>query len=276
MLENEVFIHPAATVHPAAQLDAGVEIGPYSFIGPKVTIHKNTKIDAHVFIDGVTEIGTDCHFSPFSSIGTEPQDVDYRGEETLVKIGDRNIFRESITVHRGTPKGGGRTLIGSGNFIMAYSHIAHDCQVGNEIIFANGATLGGHVQVDDYVYISAFSGVHQFCRIGKYAFLGGFTVVTQDVLPFCRVAGMRPVLFYGLNSIGLRRRGFSSERRAKLKEIFKILFHSDLNTSQALEKIKATFAPDEDRDEVINFIQSSKRGIIKKSVKIEKWEAELE
>jgi UDP-N-acetylglucosamine acyltransferase len=276
MFKNEVFIHPTATVHPAAQLDVGVKIGPHSFIGPKVTIHKNTKIDAHVYVDGLTEIGADCHFSPFSSIGTEPQDVGYKGEETLVKIGNQNIFRDFITVHRGTPKGGGRTLIGNGNYIMAYSHIAHDCQVGNEIIFTNGATLGGHAQVDDYAYISAFSGVHQFCRIGKYAFLGGFTVVTQDVLPFCRVAGMRPVLFYGLNSIGLRRRGFSSERRTRLKEIFKILFHSELNTTQAIEKIRATFPADEDRDEIINFIQSSKRGVIKKSAKIEKWEAELE
>ncbi len=274
MKENEVFIHPTSTVHPKARLGQGVWIGPYSFVGDKVTIHKKTRFAAYVHIDGLTEIGESCLFSPFSSIGTEPQDLTYKGEETLVKIGDRNIFREGTTVHRGTAKGGGKTLIGNDNYFMAYSHIAHDCLVGNETVFIQGATLGGHVFVEDYTTVGAFSAVHQFCRVGRYAFIGGYSVITQDVLPFCRVAGMRPTLLYGLNVIGLRRRGFSRERIKILKEIFKIFFYSDLNSTQALEKIKEQIPAGEDRDEVINFVLSSKRGVIKKVS--EQWEADWE
>lgn len=274
MSDNEVFVHPTAAVHPKARLDSGVWIGPYSYIGEKVTIHKNTKIDAHLFINGLTEVGEGCRFSPFSAVGTEPQDVTYKGEETALKIGDRNIFREAITIHRGTVKGGGKTVIGNDNYFMAYSHVGHDCFVGNETVFTNAATLGGHVVVEDHVTIGAFSGIHQFCRIGKHAFIGGFTVITQDVLPFCRVAGMRPTLLYGLNVVGLRRRGFSNERIAVLKEIFKIFFYSNLNTTQAVEKIKEQIPSGEDRDEIISFIHSSKRGIVKKAP--QPWDLELE
>lgn len=273
MSQNEVIVHSTATVHPKARLDAGVWIGPYSCIGEKVTIHKNTRVDAHVFIDGLTEVGEGCHFSPFSSVGTEPQDITYKGEETLVKIGDRNFFREFVTINRGTVKGGGKTVIGNDNYFMAYSHVGHDCFVGSENTFINGATLGGHVTVEDYTTVGAFSGVHQFCRVGKYAFIGGFSVITQDVLPFCRVAGIRPIYLYGLNVIGLRRRGFSNERIRDLKEIFKIFFYSDLNTTQALEKVKEQLPPKEDRDEIIHFVQASKRGIVKKIS--EKWDSEL-
>lgn len=265
MSESEVFIHSTATVHSKAQLEAGVSIGPYTYIGEKVKIHKNTKIEANVFINGETEIGEGCFFSPFTSIGTEPQDITYHEEDTVVKIGDKNIFREFITVNRGTLKGGRQTIIGDNNYFMAHSHIAHDCIVGSEIIFTHGATLGGHVIVDDCATVGALSGVHQFCRIGKHAFIGGFSVITQDVIPFCRVAGNRPSLLYGLNVVGLRRKGFSKERIRDLKEMFKIIFYSDLNTVQAVERIKESFASGEDRDEIINFIQSSKRGIIKKS-----------
>lgn len=265
MSESEVFIHSTATVHPKAQLEAGVRIGPYSYIGEKVKIRKNTKIEANVFINGETEIGEACLFSPFTSIGTEPQDITYHEEDTVVKIGDKNIFREFITVNRGTVKGGRQSIIGDNNYFMAYSHIAHDCIVGSETIFINGATLGGHVIVDDCATVGAFSGVHQFCRIGKHAFIGGFSVITQDVVPFCRVAGSRPSLFYGLNIVGLRRKGFSKERIRDLKEMFKIIFYSDLNTVQSIDRIKESFAPGEDRDEIIHFIQSSKRGIIKKA-----------
>ena len=272
MRENDIFVHSAATVHPKARLDAGAWIGAYSFIGEKVTIGKNTRIDAHVFIDGLTEIGESCRFSPYSTIGTEPQDTTYKGEDTLVKIGDRNFFREFMTVNRGTIKGGGKTVIGNGNYFMAYSHVGHDSSVGNETVFINGATLGGHVTVEDYATIGAFSGIHQFCRVGKYAFIGGYSVIIQDVLPFCRVAGNRPILLFGLNVVGLRRRGFSNERIRTLKEIFKIFFYSELNKTQAIEKIKNKFPPGEDRDEIINFIQSSRRGIIKKTS--EKWDIE--
>lgn len=274
MTTNETIIHPTATVHPKAQLEGGIYIGPYAFIGENVVIHKNTRIDANVYIDGHVEIGENCHFSPFSAIGTEPQDVTYKGEKTHIVIGSRNIFREFMTVHRGTGKGGGKTIVGNDNYFMAYSHIAHDCIVGNSIIFINGATLGGHVTIEDYATVGAFSGIHQFCRIGKYAFIGGFSVITQDVLPFCRVAGSRPPLLYGLNVIGLRRLGFSRERVGNLKKIFKIIFYSQLNTSQALEKLQNEFDPDEDREEIIRFIQTSKRGIVKKAS--EQWEVGLE
>ena len=274
MSKNEVFIHTSATVHPKARLESGVWIGPCSVIGEKVTIHKNTRIDAHVCVDGLTEVGEGCRFSPFSSIGTEPQDIGYRGKETVVKIGDRNVFREFVTVNRGTVKGGGQTVIGNDNYFMAYSHVGHDCFVGNETIFINAATLAGHVTIDDFVTVGAFSAVHQFCRVGKYAFIGGFTVITQDVLPFCRVAGARPPHIYGLNSIGLRRKGFSRERLKTLKEIFKIFFYSELNTAQALKKIEKEVSPGEDRDEIINFIRNSQRGIVKKTS--EQWETQSE
>jgi UDP-N-acetylglucosamine acyltransferase len=274
MSSNEVIIHPTASVHPKAELEGGVIIGPYCLVAAEARIHRGTRLEAHVTIKGKTEIGADCFFSPFCVIGTEPQDISYKGEPTQVVIGRGNIFREFITVHRGTVKGGGVTRIGDDNYFMAYSHIAHDCRVGNKTIFINAATLGGHVQVDDGATVGAFSGVHQFCRIGKLAFVGGFTVITQDVLPFCRVAGMRPVKLYGVNAIGLRRNGFGRERIQKIKEMIKIILYSDLNTTQAVEKIKQEIEPDQDREEILNFIASSRRGIIKKVA--EEWETEWE
>jgi UDP-N-acetylglucosamine acyltransferase len=272
MSRADVTIHPLASVDAGSELGAGVFIGPGCVIGGAVTIGKNTRLEANVHLAGRVRIGEDCRFSPFSSIGGEPQDTGYKGEDTEVVIGDRNIFREFVTVHRGTAKGGGTTTVGSDNYFMAYSHIAHDCRVGHQTIFTNAATLGGHVTVDDYASIGAFSAVHQFCRVGKYAFIGGFSVIIQDVLPFLRVAGMRPVLLYGLNSVGLRRRGFSRERLAALKEMFKILFYSNLNTSQAVERIKSAFPSQPDREEIIGFIESSSRGIIKKAAPT--WDSE--
>jgi UDP-N-acetylglucosamine acyltransferase len=264
MPSSEIFVHPTSVVSPKAQLGEGVWVGPHCVIGDKAEIGRNTRFEGNIQILGSTKIGESCLFSPFTVIGGEPQDVGYRQEETKVRIGNRNVFREFITIHRGTVKGDGETVVGDGGYFMAYSHIAHDCQVGNEVVFTNAATLGGHVSVADFVTISAFCSVHQFCRIGKFAYIGGFTVVTQDVVPFAKVAGMRPVLFYGPNSIGLRRRGFNKERLQVVKDIFKLLFYSDLNTSQAIERIQAEIPAGEDRDEVVRFIQSSKRGIIKK------------
>jgi UDP-N-acetylglucosamine acyltransferase len=274
MSAPEVVIHPAATVHPKAELDAGVRIGPDCVVGPDVRLGKNTFLESHVSIIGTTEVGADCRFAPFVSIGSEPQDLGYKDDPTVVRIGDGNVFKEFVTVHRGTVKGGGVTRIGDRNFLMAYTHIAHDCQVGNEIVFTNNATLAGHVVVQDYAMLSAFTGVHQFCRIGRYAFSGGFTVITQDLPPFCKVAGMRPVRIYGLNSVCLRRRGFSSERVRVLRDMIKVLFFSSLNTTQALERIEASFPPGEDRDELVGFVRSSRRGIIKKAS--EKWDSESE
>lgn len=272
MGKNDTVIHPNAIVHPQAQLDTGVHVGPYSIIGPQVIVHKNTCLDAHVYIDGLTSIGEDCHFFPYSAVGTDPQDIGYKKEETKVIIGSRNIFREFMTVNRGTKKEGGLTQIGNDSYFMAYSHIAHDCHVGNHIVFMNGVTLAGHCIVDDYAQISAFTGVHQFCRIGKYAYIGGYSVITQDVLPFCKLAGARPPLIFGPNSLGLRRLGFSRDRIKAIKAMFKLIFHSNLNTQQALEKITADFPPNEDRDEILDFLGSSKRGIVKKVS--EEWQEE--
>ncbi len=272
MSPADVIIHPQAVVHPRAEIGPGVFVGPGCVIGETVSIGKDTRLEANVHLAGRVRIGEDCRFSPFSAIGGEPQDTGYKGEDTEVVIGDRNIFREFVTVHRGTAKGGGTTTVGSDNYFMAYAHIAHDCRVGQQTIFTNAATLGGHVTVDDYASIGAFSGVHQFCRVGKYAFIGGFTVILQDVLPFLRVAGMRPVLLYGLNSVGLRRRGFSRERLGALKDMFKILFYSNLNTTQAVDRIKSLFPPQQDREEIIGFIESSSRGIIKKAAPT--WDSE--
>lgn len=274
MSSNEIIIHPTASVDPSAEIEGGVYIGPYCVIDRGVRLHRGTRLEAHVVVKGLTEIGENCLFSPYTVIGTEPQDISYKGEPTKVIIGQRNIFREFVTIHRGTMKGGGITRIGNDNYFMAYSHIAHDCQIGNKTIFINGATLGGHVEVDDFATVGAFTGVHQFCRIGKYAFIGGFSVITQDVLPYCRFAGMRPAKFYGLNTIGLRRHGFSASQIQQIKEMIKILYFSDLNTSQAVERIKETIELSPEREEILNFIAASKRGIIKKVA--EAWEIELE
>jgi len=270
----EPLVHPSAVVHPRARLGEGVRIGPGCVIGENVAIGADTTFESNVFVAGCTEIGAGNRFSSFSSIGTEPQDVGYKDDETHVRIGDRNIFREFVTVNRGTVKGGGLTRIGDEGYFMAYSHIAHDCQVGNEVIMINAATLGGHVEVGDGVMISAFSAVHQFSRIGKFAFVGGFSVITKDVVPYCKVAGQRPVHILGPNSIGLRRKGFGAERIRRIKSIFDVLFFSDLNTRQAVDRIKAEFAADEDRDEILRFIEGSKRGIVKKSP--EAWENDSE
>jgi len=274
MRKDETQVHPSAIVHSNAQLASGVSIGPFSIIGENVTVGKNTRFDAHTFIDGHTNIGEDCHFFPYTMIGTEPQDVGYKKEETFLRIGDRNLFREFCTIHRGTVKGGGKTVIGNDNYFMAYAHVAHDCSVGNEIVFLNAASLAGHVVVDDFSTVGPFSGIHQICRVGKYSFIGGYSVCTQDVVPFCRVAGDRPTLLYGTNSVGLRRRGFSRDRVKAIKEMLKILLYSDLNTNQALTEIKSKFSPGEDRDEIINFVESSKRGFVKKAG--EKWERDSE
>jgi UDP-N-acetylglucosamine acyltransferase len=274
MRKDETHVHPSAIVSSKACLDLGVWVGPRSIIGENVTIGKNTRIDAQVYIDDHTEIGAECRFWPFVSVGTEPQDLTYDAQDTAVKIGDKNIFREFITINRGTAKGGGITVIGSDNYFMAYSHVAHDCDVGSGTVFMHGATLGGHVSVGDFATVGAMGGVHQFCRIGKFAFIGGKSTLTQDVLPFCRVAGERPTQLYGLNTIGLRRKGFSRDRIKALKEMFKIIFYSDLNTSHALSRIEEEFPSSEDRNDIISFIRSSKRGFVKKPGN--QWKAESE
>ncbi|MBK9240643.1 MAG: acyl-ACP--UDP-N-acetylglucosamine O-acyltransferase [Acidobacteria bacterium] len=231
----EADIHPTAVIHPGAVIGEGTVVGPYAIIGPRVTVGNHCRIGASTVIDGWTDIGDHTEIFPLASIGLAPQDLKFKGEPTRLTIGTNNVFREFVTIHRGTAGGGGVTTIGDHNLFMAYAHVAHDCHVGNHTIFGNGATLGGHVTVDDWVTISAFSGVHQFCRIGKFAFIGGYTVVTRNALPYAKTVGNRARI-YGLNSIGLERRGFSRELIGKLRRAYRHLIQH--NTSRAIELIE--------------------------------------
>jgi UDP-N-acetylglucosamine acyltransferase len=263
IVADQTTIDPSASVHRAARIGPGTTIGPHAIVGEHVRLGANCKIGASVVIDGRTTLGDDCEIYPFASIGQVPQDLKYHGEETELTIGRRNIFREFVTVHRGTAGGGGVTRIGDGNVFMAYVHVAHDCHVGDHTIFGNMATLGGHVTVEDYVNISAGSGVHQFCRVGRHAFIGGYSVVTKDALPFARTVGSRPARIYGANTIGLMRRGFTADVVAKLKRSFRYLLQSKLNTTRALQQIEQdqTLACPEVQY-LIHFIRSSQRGVI--------------
>jgi UDP-N-acetylglucosamine acyltransferase len=252
-------IHPTAIVHPNAQIGAGTVIGPYVTIGERVRIGRNCRIGASCVIEGVTEIGDGNEIFPMTSIGLVPQDLKFGGEPTRVVIGERNVIREFVTIHRGTAGGGGLTSIGNHHLLMAYTHIAHDCHVGSETILANAATLAGHVEVEDFATVGAFSGVHQYCRVGKYAFIGGYSVVTKDALPFAKTVGNRARI-YGINTIGLIRRGFSQDTIAKLRRAHRILLHS--NTSRAVAQIERD--PGLQSPEVryvVEFIRSSKRGV---------------
>jgi UDP-N-acetylglucosamine acyltransferase len=252
-------IHPTAIVHPGASIGAGTDIGPYVTIGAHVRIGKDCRIGASTVIDGMTEIGDGNEIFPMASVGLIPQDLKFGGETTRLMIGNRNVIREFVTIHRGTAGGGGLTRIGDHNLFMAYAHVAHDCQVGNETIFANGATLAGHVLVEDYATVGAFSGVHQYCRVGRYAFIGGYSVVTKDALPFAKTVGNRARI-YGVNTIGLVRRKFSQESIAKLRRAYRHLLHS--NTSRALAQIERD--PSLRCDEVqyvVDFIRTSTRGV---------------
>lgn len=253
-------VHETAIVDPGARLGEGTVIGPFATIGPNVTIGQRCRVGASAVIDGTTEIGDDTEIYPFASIGLAPQDLKFKGEPTRLVIGRHNVVREFVTIHRGTAGGGGVTSIGDNNLFMAYAHVAHDCHVGSHTIFGNGATLGGHVTVEDFAAISAYSGVHQFCRVGKYAFIGGYTVVTRDALPYAKTVGNRARI-YGLNSIGLARRGFSSELISKLRRAYRQLLQH--NTSRALELIErdpTLRAPEVSY--LVNFITSAKRGVI--------------
>ena len=256
------YVDPTALVHPAARLGPGTTVGPYATIGPEVAIGARCRIGASVVIDGWTEVGDDTHIYPMASIGLAPQDLKYKGERTRLSIGRGNTFREFVTVNRGTMGGGGHTTIGDQNLFMAYVHVAHDCHIGNQTIFGNGATLGGHVAVEDFATISAYSGVHQFCRVGQHAYIGGYTVVTKDALPYGKSVGNRARI-YGLNTIGLARRGFTREVIGQLKRSYRYLLQSKLNTSRALVQIEQdpTLTSPEVRY-LVDFIRSSSRGVI--------------
>jgi UDP-N-acetylglucosamine acyltransferase len=256
-------IDATAIVHPSAQIGQGTVIGPHASIGARVKIGANCRIGASSIVEGSTEIGDGTEIYPFASIGLIPQDLKFQGEDTRLVIGERNIFREFVTVHRGTRGGGGVTQIGDRNVFMAYVHVAHDCHVGNDTIFGNMATLGGHVTVEDFANVSAGSGVHQYCRVGRYAFIGGYSVVTKDALPFARTVGGRPARTYGLNTIGLVRRRVPSDVITRLKRSFRYLLQSKLNTTSALRQIERdpSLACAE-VEYLLDFIRTSERGVI--------------
>jgi UDP-N-acetylglucosamine acyltransferase len=257
-----VFIHPTAIVSPNAKIGADCYIGAFSTIGDEVVLGDNVRLESHVVVDGKTSIGDETRIFPFVSIGLAPQDLKYNGEPTATKIGKRNQIREFVTVHRGTAGGGGLTKIGDDNLLMAQAHVAHDCRLGNEIIMANAATLAGHVEIADRANIGAYSGVHQFCRIGLEAFVGGYSVIVKDALPFAISQGNHAKC-YGLNRLGLKRRGYSKETVEKLHHAYRLLLSSKLNTTQAVEKIKQEIKDCAEVDLVVNFIETSQRGVVK-------------
>jgi UDP-N-acetylglucosamine acyltransferase len=256
-----VSIHPSSVIASGAVIPASSTIGPFCTIGPDVVLGEDCNIISHVVLDGHTRIGARNVIYPFTSIGVPPQDLTYKGEPTRVEIGDDNTIRENITISRGTKKGGGCTRVGSHNLLMAYVHIGHDCQVGNHCILANCATLAGHVHIQDYASVGAFCPVHQFCSVGQYAFIGGGTIVTQDVLPFSLTSARRENKAFSINKVGLMRRGFSRERLRMLHKAYRLLLGSNLNTSQALEKIRELGG--EDAAILATFIENSHRGVIK-------------
>jgi UDP-N-acetylglucosamine acyltransferase len=254
-------IHPTAIVDPKAEIAEGVEVGPYSVIEKDVVIGERTKIGPHVVIRERTRIGKQCHIFQFSSIGEAPQAFAYKGEKTTLLIGDQNIIRESVTLHRGTVPGGGKTIIGNNNYFMAYSHVAHDCQIGNQVVMANGATLAGHILIEDYAIIGGLSAIHQFCRIGTHAILSGITGVSQDILPYMMAAGSRAKL-YGLNTVGLKRHQFSEQTIRALKKAYRIIFRSGLTLEKAIKTIEEDeIASTAEVRHLLQFIQGSKRGI---------------
>lgn len=256
------FIHENAVIAPNAEIGDGCYIGAFCVVGDEVVLGENVRLESHVVVDGKTSIGDETRVYPFVSIGLAPQDLKYRGEPTTTEIGKRNHIREFVTVHRGTKGGGGVTRIGDDNLLMAQAHVAHDCRIGNEIIMANAATLAGHVEIADRANIGAYSGVHQFCRVGAEAFVGGYSVVVKDAMPFAVIQGNHAKC-YGLNRVGMRRRGYSKEVIEKLHHAFHLLLSAKMNTTQALEKIKREIEDCSEVDLLVRFIESSKRGVVK-------------
>jgi len=256
-------IHPTALVDPDARIPASCRIGPYCVVGADVEMGEDCELVAHVVLAGPTRLGANNRIFPYASIGQPPQDLKFAGEKTRLEIGDHNQIREFVTLHRGTVGGGGVTRIGSHTLIMAYAHVAHDCVIGDHVILANAATLAGHVTVEDWATLGALCPVHQYVRIGTYSFIGGGTTITKDVLPFSKTVAARDSHAYGLNALGLERHGFTRERIRKLHHAFKLLLASRLNTSQALEKLKAEGELGDDVELLVRFIESSERGIIK-------------
>ena len=256
-------VHPTAIIHPGAQLADDVTVGPYSLIGEHVELNAGTEVMSHVVIDGHTRLGENNRVFPYASIGLAPQDLKYNGEPTRVEIGEGNAIREFVTIHRGTAEGDGITRIGNHDLLMAYVHIAHDCQLGDNVIMANGASLAGHVVIQDHATVGAYTMIHQFCRIGAYSFLGSATLVNQDILPYSKTSAPRPVEVYGSNRLGLERRGLSKEDLKDLEAAFRLLTRSKLNTTQALEAIAAKGFQSPHVKALVEFIKTSERGVTK-------------
>jgi UDP-N-acetylglucosamine acyltransferase len=256
-------IHPTAIVDPSAKIPATCSIGPYCVIHPGVELGENCELISHVVIGGPSRLGSDNQIYPFAALGMGPQDITYAGEPTRLEVGSHNVIREYVTITRGTTKGGGVTRVGSHTLIMAYTHIGHDCFIGDHAMLVNAATLAGHVTVEEWAVVGALCPVHQFVRIGAHSYIGGGTTITQDVLPYSMTSAERDTHAYMLNKVGLQRRGFSAERIARLHHAFKVLLASKLNTSQAVEKLRAEGAQSDDVELLVKFIESSHRGIIK-------------
>ncbi len=259
---HPVNIHPSAVVSDKARIGRDCYIGPYTIVGAEVELGDGVRLESHCVIDGRTAIGEGTHVFPFVSIGLAPQDLKYKGEPAETRIGRRNRIREFVTIHRGSAGGGMLTQIGDDCLIMAQAHIAHDCKIGNEVIMANAATLAGHVTIEDEANIGAYSGVHQFCRVGREAYIGGYSVVVKDALPYALTVGNH-ARCYGLNTTGMKRRGYSRETIKWLHHAFHLLLSSKLNTSQALDRIREEIADVPEVAELVKFIETSQRGVIK-------------
>ena len=256
-------IHPTTIIDSTARVPESCTIGPYCVIGAEVELGEDCRLVSHVAIQGPTKIGKNNRVFPFAALGMDPQDVSYHGEPTRLEIGDDNEIREYVTINRGTLKGGGVTRIGSHTLIMAYTHVGHDSVIGDHAMLINGATLAGHVTVEEWAVVGALCPVHQFVRIGAHSYIGGGTTITQDVLPFSKTSASRDTRAYGLNTVGLERRGFSKERIRKIHHAYKVLLASRLNTTQALERLKGEPDRGEDVEMLIRFIEASERGVIK-------------
>jgi len=256
-------IHPTAIVDPSARIAESAEVGPYSIIGADVGIGARTRLLAHVFMEGPLDIGEENVFYPYSTVGVAPQDLKYKGERSRTCIGHRNKIREFVTIHRGTEAGGMITSIGDENLLMAYVHVAHDTRIAGHAVIGHAATLGGHVIVDDWAVVSAGSAVHQFCRVGRHAIVGGYSVITQDVLPFSTTVSERETKVFGANAVGLERRGFAPETIDALHKALRLLTRSGLNTSQAIERIAEEVPPAPEIAELLEFIAQSERGFVK-------------
>jgi UDP-N-acetylglucosamine acyltransferase len=256
-------VHPTAIIDANARIDPSADIGPWCVIGPEVEIGARTRLMANLFVEGATTIGEDNIFFPYSTVGVASQDLKYKGERAYTRIGSRNRIREFVTIHRGTEGGGLLTQIGDDCLIMTQAHVAHDCRIGNHVILGNSVGLAGHVLIDDWADVSPFSGVHQFCRIGRHSFIGPYSVIKQDVMPYSLSSSQPHVAVFGANSVGLGRRGFDANVIEALQTAIRLLTRAGLNTSQAIDRIRADVPACDEVDELIAFIAASERGVIK-------------